>query len=151
MHHHENESWSTRERKKSRPPQKFYPFWLTVYLSYWFVIQNIQVSFFTNGNLQPTPFLFTSNTPSLTLLICCCCSLSLSTLPAPHSVFTSCHFDINTLIILYALSLNKLNWMKTVFHLGDRSQWNCSYLGQFCKKIMLHSGKNLYDVLIVWA
>ncbi len=51
--------------------------------------------------------------------------LSLSTLLTPYSVFTCCcHFDKNTLMILYALSLNKLDWSNKVFHSVVCSQYN---------------------------
>jgi hypothetical protein len=55
--------------------------------------KNIQVSFFTNGHFQPTPFQFSSNASSLTPLIRHSLFLSLPSSPLTHhSVFTYCNF-----------------------------------------------------------
>jgi len=54
-----------------------------------------QVSFFTVGHFQPTPFPFLSNALSLTQLICSSLSLTLSlslSLLTPHSVYTCWYF-----------------------------------------------------------
>jgi hypothetical protein len=68
---------------------------------------------FFNGYFQSTVFLNPSNAPSLTLLI----SLSLSLSAYSSLCFHLLPFDINTLMILLTVSLNKLDWMNTVFHL----------------------------------
>jgi len=86
---------------------KVYPFWLTFYLFYWFYIWNTLVSSFTNGHFQPTPFLFTSNAPSLTPLIHCSLSFSLYSAYS-HLCFHLLPFDINAPTISYALSLTDL-------------------------------------------
>jgi hypothetical protein len=64
--------------------------------------KNTQVSFFTNGHFQPTPFPFLSNAPSLTPLIRHSHSLSLSLSLSAYSplCFHLLRFHINTLMIL---------------------------------------------------
>ncbi len=114
-------SWERKSKhqwtKEFKTHHKVYPFWLSVYLFYWFHIWNTQAFFFTYSQFQPTSFLFLSNAPSLTALIRCSLSLSLS-LSSPYSPFCFhlLPFYINTLTILYALSLYKLDWLNTVFH-----------------------------------
>ncbi len=54
------------------------------------IAKNTQVSIFPNGHFQPTPFLFLSNAPSLTLLNHCSLSLSLFTYSPLY--FTCCGF-----------------------------------------------------------
>jgi hypothetical protein len=113
-------SWEQKSEhqwtKEFKTCQKIYPF-------DWFTVWNTQVSFFTNSHFQPMQFPFLSNALSLTQLIRCSLSFFLSLyLYLVPTLFHLLPFDTNTLMILYALLLNKLNWTNTVFHLGNRSQ-----------------------------
>jgi hypothetical protein len=71
------------------------------------LIKNTQVSFFTNGHFQPTPFAFLFNAPSLTPLICC--SLSPYSFSSAYSplCFHLLQFHITTLRVNIRYNVNK--------------------------------------------
>ena len=95
-HHQENESHSTeREEFETRPRVLISHLIDVVFVLFFWSVWNCQVSLFSDGYFQPTPFLNLSNAPSLTLLFC----LSLSLSP-PLSVYSPLclhlsPFDVN--------------------------------------------------------
>jgi hypothetical protein len=117
MHWQENESHSTSEWKNLRPKQDLSHLIDILFIILICFIWNTQVSVFTYGQFR-THAISISVQRSISHVTNLPLSFSLSTSIYSPLCFHLLPFDINTLMILYSVSLNIVDWTNTVFHLG---------------------------------